>query len=100
MPSVSGTQNGAQASSRPAAGSSSSADADTDTDTDLVLAAERAHLRAAHAFLRLMRENVLSLRALGGDPVSEEYLKADPAIEACVVLCPPAAQPGGRGVTG
>jgi DNA helicase IV len=77
MPSVSGTQNGAQASSRPAAGSSSSADADTDTDTDLVLAAERAHLRAAHAFLRLMRENVLSLRALGGDPVSEEYLKAD-----------------------
>ena len=77
MPSVSGTQNGAQASSRPAAGSSSSADADTDTDTDLVLAAERAHLRAAHAFLRLMRENVLSLRALGGDPVSEEYLKAN-----------------------
>ena len=24
-----------------------------------------------------MRENVLSLRALGGDPVSEEYLRAD-----------------------
>jgi len=24
-----------------------------------------------------MREDVLSLRALGGDPVSEEYLKAD-----------------------
>jgi hypothetical protein len=79
MPSVSGTQNGAQASSRPAAGFSSpgDADTDTDTDTDLVLAAERAHLRAAREFLRLMRENVLSLRALGGDPVSEEYLKAD-----------------------
>jgi DNA helicase IV len=27
-------------------------------------------------YLRLMREDVLSLRALGGDPVSEEYLKA------------------------
>jgi hypothetical protein len=24
-----------------------------------------------------MRENVLGLRAMGGDPVSEEYLKAD-----------------------
>ena len=24
-----------------------------------------------------MREDVLSLRAMGGDPVSEEYLKAD-----------------------
>ncbi len=44
---------------------------------DAVLAAERAHLRASREFLRLMRENALSLRALGGDPVSEEYLKAD-----------------------
>jgi DNA helicase IV len=34
-------------------------------------------LRRAREFLRLMREDVLSLRALGGDPVSEEYLKAD-----------------------
>jgi hypothetical protein len=31
---------------------------------------------------------------------TEEYLKADRAIEECVVLCPPAAQPGGRGVAG
>src|ERR1700735_4720315 len=46
-------------------------------DTDPVLAAERAHLRSSREFLRLMREDVLSLRALGGDPVSEEYLKAD-----------------------
>jgi DNA helicase IV len=45
--------------------------------TDPVLAAERAHLRSSREFLRLMREDVLSLRALGGDPVSEEYLKAD-----------------------
>jgi UvrD-like helicase C-terminal domain len=44
---------------------------------DAVLAAERAHLRASREFLQLMRENVLSLKALGGDPVSEEYLKAD-----------------------
>jgi DNA helicase IV len=44
---------------------------------DPVLVAERAHLRSSREFLRLMRDDVLSLRALGGDPVSEEYLKAD-----------------------
>jgi len=44
---------------------------------DLALAAEQEHLRRSREFLRLMREDVLSLRALGGDPVSEEYLKAD-----------------------
>src|ERR1700683_1951028 len=44
---------------------------------DSVLVAERDHLRSSREFLRLMRENLLSLRALGGDPVSEEYLKAD-----------------------
>jgi DNA helicase IV len=42
-----------------------------------ILDAERAHLVQSREFLRLMREDVLSLRALGGDPVSEEYLKAD-----------------------
>ncbi len=42
-----------------------------------VLAAERAHLRRSRELLVLMREDVLSLRALGGDPVSEEFLKAD-----------------------
>jgi DNA helicase IV len=77
MPSASGTDNGAAASTRPAAGPSPPAETDTATDTDAVLAAERAHLRASREFLRLMRENVLSLRALGGDPISEEYLKAD-----------------------
>src|SRR5437588_11334519 len=56
--------------------------ADTDPDqacrpADPVIAAERAHLLRSRTFLRLMREDVLSLRALGGDPVSEEYLKAD-----------------------
>src|SRR5580692_6132432 len=44
---------------------------------DNILAAEREHLRQSRAFLGLMRTDVLSLRALGGDPVSEEYLKAD-----------------------
>src|SRR6266516_3926460 len=71
MPSASGTDRGAQATSRPAAGQEPADSADP------VLDAERAHLRSAREFLRLMRENVLSLRALGGDPVSEEYLKAD-----------------------
>src|SRR5215469_404252 len=47
-----------------------------DQDTD-VLAAERQHLRRSRELLELMRANVLSLRAMGGDPVSEEYLKAD-----------------------
>ncbi len=41
-----------------------------------VLAAEQEHMRCSRRYLRLMREDVLSLRALGGDPVSEEYLKA------------------------
>ena len=42
-----------------------------------VLAAERQHLRQSREFLELMRQNVLSLRAMGGDRVSQEYLKAD-----------------------
>ncbi|MGB6457956.1 MAG: ATP-binding domain-containing protein [Streptosporangiaceae bacterium] len=50
--------------------------ATADDDTD-VLAAERAHLRRSREFLQLMRADVLSLRAMGGDPVSEEYLKAE-----------------------
>jgi DNA helicase IV len=44
---------------------------------DEVLVAEREHLRRSREFLELMRTDVLSLRAMGGDPVSEEYLKAD-----------------------
>ena len=46
-------------------------------DGDPVLTAERDHLLRSREFLRLMRENVLGLRAMGGDRVSEEYLKAD-----------------------
>src|ERR1700680_2805913 len=49
----------------------------TRRDPPPVLRAEQAHLRRSRDFLRLMREDVLSLRALGGDRVSEEYLKAD-----------------------
>jgi DNA helicase IV len=44
---------------------------------DPVLLAERAYLRSSREFLRLMRDDVLSLRALAGDRVSQEYLKAD-----------------------
>jgi DNA helicase IV len=44
---------------------------------DPVLVTERAHLRNSREFLRLMRDDVLSLRALAGDRVSQEYLKAD-----------------------
>ena len=44
---------------------------------DPTLTAEREHLHSSREFLRLMRDDVLGLRALAGDPVSEEYLKAD-----------------------
>ncbi len=48
-----------------------------DAKADQVLAAERDHLTTSREFLRLMREDVLALPALAGDPVSREYLKAD-----------------------
>jgi DNA helicase IV len=51
--------------------------ADPAQPADPVLTDERAHLRESREFLRLMREDVLSLPALGGDRVSIEYLKAD-----------------------
>jgi AAA domain/UvrD-like helicase C-terminal domain len=44
---------------------------------DAVLTEERDQLTRSREFLRLMREDVLSLRAMGGDRVSEEYLKAE-----------------------
>jgi DNA helicase IV len=44
---------------------------------DPVLTEERDQLRRSREFLRLMREDVLSLQAMGGDRVSEEYLKAE-----------------------
>jgi DNA helicase IV len=48
-----------------------------DPAADKVLSAERDHLATSRDFLRLMREDVLSLPALAGDRVSQEYLKAD-----------------------
>jgi DNA helicase IV len=50
---------------------------DDDADADQVLESEREHLARSRDFLRLMREDVLSLPALAGDRVSQEYLKAD-----------------------
>jgi len=68
MPSASGTQQG-----KPGPTPTT----DPDSGPGSVLAAERAHLAASRQFLKLMREDVLSLRALGGDPVSEQFLAAD-----------------------
>ena len=58
-------------------GESTAHEQDESRDSDAVLAAERAHLLLSRECLHQMRENVLSLKALGGDRVSEEYLKAD-----------------------
>src|SRR6516165_1485426 len=44
---------------------------------DHVLTAERDQLRRSREYLALMREHVLSLKPMAGDPVSQEYLKAD-----------------------
>jgi hypothetical protein len=61
-----------------AASSSQSKDRPTErSGLDPILTAERDQLRRSREFLHMMREDVLSLKALGGDPVSEEYLKAD-----------------------
>src|SRR5215471_3923530 len=71
MPSPSGTD------AKPADPSRPANPADPAGPADPVLAAEREHLRESRECLRLMREDVLSLPALGGDRVSIEYLKAD-----------------------
>jgi len=39
---------------------------------DPVLKAERDELRRSREYLHMMREDVLGLSAMGGDPVSEE----------------------------
>jgi DNA helicase IV len=58
--------------------SRSSKDIDSERQVvDPVLTAEREQLQRSREYLHLMREHVLSLRAMGGDPISEEYLKAD-----------------------
>jgi len=44
---------------------------------DPVLTAEREQLQRSRDYLNLMREDVLSLKAMAGDRVSQEYLKAE-----------------------
>jgi len=44
---------------------------------DPILTTEREQLRRSRDYLRLMREDVLSLKAMAGDRVSQEYLKAE-----------------------
>src|ERR1700741_160761 len=46
-------------------------------DEDPVIRAERAHLVQSRDYLRVMREEVLAINPMAGDPVSLEYLKAD-----------------------
>jgi DNA helicase IV len=74
MPSPSGTD---AAPAGPADPDQSADPPDPAEPADPVLAAERGHLRESREYLRLMREDVLALPALGGDRVSIEYLKAD-----------------------
>src|SRR5438067_1435176 len=80
MPSPSGTDAKPADPSRPAGRADPAEPADpagSAGPAGSVLAAEREHLRESREYLRLMREDVLSLPALGGDRVSIEYLKAD-----------------------
>ena len=44
---------------------------------DPVLTTEREQLQRSRDYLRLMREDVLSLTPMAGDRVSQEYLKAE-----------------------
>src|SRR5499427_5259737 len=80
MPSPSGTDARTADPAKPA-GPARPADRATTAEpakpADPVLAAEREHLRQSREYLRLMREDVLSLPALGADRMSIEYLKAD-----------------------
>jgi DNA helicase IV len=46
-------------------------------DPDSELKREQEHLTASRRALEAMRDDVLSLEAMGGDPVSTEFLKAD-----------------------
>ena len=50
---------------------------DTGDGGDAVIRAERAHLARSREHLRVMRENVLAINPMAGDPVSLEFLKAD-----------------------
>src|SRR6266567_7477506 len=50
---------------------------DTSDGADAVIQAERAHLVRSRDYLRAMRENVLAINPMAGDPVSLEFLKAD-----------------------
>src|SRR5499427_6387500 len=86
MPSPSGTDAKPADPSRPANPAEPAGPADrakppesakSTEPADPVLAAEREHLRESREYLRLMREDVLSLPAMGADRVSIEYLKAD-----------------------
>ena len=47
------------------------------TAADPVLTTEREQLQRSRDYLRLMREDVLSLTPMAGDRVSQEYLKAE-----------------------
>jgi DNA helicase IV len=47
------------------------------TVADPVLTTEREQLRRSRDYLNLMREDVLALKAMAGDRVSQEYLKAE-----------------------
>ena len=76
-PSVSTQTPGSAGPEAPSPAASPGSPASPGPAEDPVLTAERAHLRQAREYLRLMREDVLSLRALGGDRVSEQYLQAD-----------------------
>jgi len=48
-----------------------------EADEDPVIHAERDHLTRSREYLGIMREDVLAINPMAGDPVSLEFLKAD-----------------------
>ncbi|HEY7145382.1 MAG TPA: ATP-binding domain-containing protein [Streptosporangiaceae bacterium] len=76
MPAASGPGQRTAANQGSRAGPADRAAAGQAGDPGGVLGAEREHLHRSRQYLRQMREDVLGLRAMAGDRVSEEYLKA------------------------
>src|SRR5262245_10001494 len=76
-PSTTGPSTTGPSSAGPSSTGPSTTGPSTRGDPDSELTREQEHLTASRRALQAMRADVLSLEAMGGDPVSTEFLKAD-----------------------